>query len=173
MTVGDGCTSRRCRRDVDQHGSEATEPYQPGRHPSDPIPISSMSRRWPRAWPATGARDLPHEGRRQDVGNTCSSSTKTLARHRSSWIPTTAHLFAGMWEIVYTPGCAKAVAQAADFLSRDRRRQPGRSLQGNGLPRLPVGKVELCMTPADSRRIYALLETGDGVPWKGSADGKR
>ena len=40
-------------------------------------------------------------------------------------------------------------------------------LEGRGLPVLPVGKVDICMSQADSRRVYALIETGDGVPWHG------
>ena len=30
-----------------------------------------------------------------------------------------------------------------------------------------MGKTDLCLTPADSDRVYALIETGDGVPWHG------
>ncbi|NIR39486.1 MAG: sialidase, partial [Actinobacteria bacterium] len=40
-------------------------------------------------------------------------------------------------------------------------------IEGPGLPDPPIGKIGLCMTPADSDRIYALIETGDGVPWQG------
>jgi hypothetical protein len=40
-------------------------------------------------------------------------------------------------------------------------------LEGHGLPTLPVGKIDVCMSKADSRRVYALIETGDGVPWHG------
>ena len=41
-------------------------------------------------------------------------------------------------------------------------------LSGNGLPTGEIGKIALCMSRADSRRVYALIETGDGVPWEGS-----
>ena len=41
-------------------------------------------------------------------------------------------------------------------------------LEGNGLPRLDVGKVAVCMTRADSRRVYALIETADGIPYDGA-----
>jgi photosystem II stability/assembly factor-like uncharacterized protein len=76
-------------------------------------------------------------------------------------------LFAGMWEIVVnTWGRESGGAGSGIHVSRDGG-DTWRKLQGNGLPRLPVGKIDVCMTPADSRRIYALIETGDGVPWKG------
>jgi photosystem II stability/assembly factor-like uncharacterized protein len=76
-------------------------------------------------------------------------------------------LFAGMWEIVYnTWGRESGGPGSGIHVSRDGG-DTWTKLQGNGLPRLPVGKIDVCMTPADSRRIYALIETGDGVPWKG------
>ena len=67
-----------------------------------------------------------------------------------------------------TPGAAGGGRCVRWDLYKPRRgghlAQAGR---GHGLPRLPVGKIGLCMSPADSYRIYALIETGDGVPWKG------
>jgi photosystem II stability/assembly factor-like uncharacterized protein len=76
-------------------------------------------------------------------------------------------LFAGMWEIVYnTWGRESGGPGSGIHVSRDGG-DTWTKLVGNGLPRLPVGKIDVCMTPADSRRVYALIETGDGVPWKG------
>ncbi|MBT5696171.1 MAG: sialidase, partial [Gemmatimonadales bacterium] len=40
-------------------------------------------------------------------------------------------------------------------------------LEGSELPTKPVGKIGVCTSPDDSRRIYALIETGDGVPIHG------
>ncbi|MBX9928820.1 MAG: hypothetical protein K2X99_07895, partial [Gemmatimonadaceae bacterium] len=37
-------------------------------------------------------------------------------------------------------------------------------LTGNGLPTKPVGKIGLALSKANSDRVYALIETGDGVP---------
>lgn len=36
-----------------------------------------------------------------------------------------------------------------------------------GLPKLPIGKIALAMTPAQKGRVYAQIETGDGVPLDG------
>jgi len=44
----------------------------------------------------------------------------------------------------------------------------GTRLEGNGLPRLDVGKVAVCMTKEDSRRVYALIATADGIPYDGA-----
>ena len=38
-------------------------------------------------------------------------------------------------------------------------------LKNNGLPTKPVGKIALAMTPAAPDRVYALIETGDGIPY--------
>ena len=42
-------------------------------------------------------------------------------------------------------------------------------LKENGLPKGPVGKIALAMSPASPGRVYALIETGDGLE---SMDGK-
>ncbi len=76
-------------------------------------------------------------------------------------------LFAGMWHIAFnTWGRESGGEGGGIYMTRDGG-DTWTKLEGNGLPRLPVGKIGLCMTPADSDRIYALIETGDGVPWKG------
>ncbi len=76
-------------------------------------------------------------------------------------------LFAGTWQIdIKTWGRESGGPGSGLFVSRDGGSSWTR-LEGHGLPRLPVGKVALCTTPADPDRIYALIETGDGVPWHG------
>lgn len=76
-------------------------------------------------------------------------------------------LFAGMWQLqIRTWGRESGGPGSGLYVSRDGGDHWAR-LEGNGLPRLPVGKIGLCATPADSSRIYALIETGDGVPWHG------
>ena len=76
-------------------------------------------------------------------------------------------LFAGMWSvIVNTWGRESGGPGSGIFMSRDGGDTWTR-LEGRGLPMLPVGKIDVCMSGADSRRVYALIETGDGVPWHG------
>ena len=76
-------------------------------------------------------------------------------------------LFAGTWQVVVnTWGRESGGPGSGLFMSRDGGDTWTR-LEGNGLPTLPVGKIDVCMTPADSNRIYALIETGDGPPWHG------
>ena len=40
-------------------------------------------------------------------------------------------------------------------------------LEGNGLPGGTLGKIAVCMSAGDSDRVYALIETSDGVPMEG------
>jgi len=76
-------------------------------------------------------------------------------------------LFAGMWPVeIHTWSRESGGPGGGIYTSRDGG-DSWTKLEGNGLPRLPVGKVDICLTPADSERVYALIETGDGVPWKG------
>jgi photosystem II stability/assembly factor-like uncharacterized protein len=76
-------------------------------------------------------------------------------------------LFAGLWTVVFnTWGRESGGPGSGIYMSRDGG-DSWTKLEGRGLPTLPVGKVDICMSKADSRRVYALIETGDGVPWKG------
>ena len=76
-------------------------------------------------------------------------------------------LFAGMWTVtVHTWGRESGGEGSGIYMSRDGG-DTWAKLEGNGLPILPVGKTDLCLTPADPDRVYALIETGDGVPWHG------
>ena len=76
-------------------------------------------------------------------------------------------LFAGTWQIaIRTWTRTSGGPGSAIHVSRDGGTTWTR-LSGNGLPTREIGKIALCMSRADSRRVYALIETGDGVPWEG------
>ncbi len=82
-------------------------------------------------------------------------------------------LFAGMWQLeIHTWGRTSGGPGSGLFVSRDggdsweRLSGPDNEI---GLPRLPVGKVAVAVSPSNPDRIYALLETGDGIPWEGRA----
>ncbi len=84
-------------------------------------------------------------------------------------------LIAGMWQVhlkTWTresggPGSGLHLSKdGGDTWTRLEAKGLPRS-EGKGLPQKPVGKIAVCMTPEDSDRIYALIETGDGVPWHG------
>jgi len=73
-------------------------------------------------------------------------------------------LFAAMWQIViHTWGRESGGSGSGIYMSRDGG-ATWKRLTGNGLPAKPFGKVGLAIAPSNSSRIYALIETGDGVP---------
>jgi photosystem II stability/assembly factor-like uncharacterized protein len=76
-------------------------------------------------------------------------------------------LFAGTWQLViHTWGRESGGPGSGIYLSKDGG-TTWKKLTGNGLPTKPFGKVGLAIAPSNSSRIYALIETGDGVPWHG------
>ncbi|MDP7293844.1 MAG: hypothetical protein QGG24_00855 [Vicinamibacterales bacterium] len=76
-------------------------------------------------------------------------------------------LYAGMWTVTFnTWGRRSGGPGSGLYMSRDAG-DTWTKLEGNGLPTRTIGKVDVCLTPADSNRVYALIETGDGVPLNG------
>src|SRR5260221_607011 len=72
-------------------------------------------------------------------------------------------LFAGMWQLsLKTWNRTSGGPGSGIHVSKDGG-ETWTKLKGNGLPEQPVGKIALSMTQADTDRIYALIETGDGV----------
>ncbi len=68
-------------------------------------------------------------------------------------------LFAGMWQmIIWTWGRESGGPGSGLYKSTDGG-ATWKHLTENGLPEPPLGKIALAMTPRDSNRIYALIET--------------
>ena len=76
-------------------------------------------------------------------------------------------LFAGMWQLeIHTWGRTSGGPGSGLFMSRDGGATWAR-LTGHGLPGSPLGKIVVAVARSNSNRVYALIETGDGVPWNG------
>ncbi len=76
-------------------------------------------------------------------------------------------LFAGMWTVeMHHWGRMSGGPGSGIYASRDGG-DTWTKLTEHGLPDPPLGKTTLCMTPVDSRVVYAMIETGDGVPIDG------
>jgi photosystem II stability/assembly factor-like uncharacterized protein len=76
-------------------------------------------------------------------------------------------LFAGTWQLeIHTWGRTSGGPGGGLHVSRDGG-VTWRRLTGNGLPTKPVGKVAVAIAPSNSQRVYAMFETGDGIPWNG------
>ncbi len=78
-------------------------------------------------------------------------------------------LFAGMWQIeIHTWGRTSGGPGSGLYSSRDGG-VTWKKLTGRGLPAKPVGKVAVAISHSNPNRVYALIETGDGVAWEGKA----
>lgn len=76
-------------------------------------------------------------------------------------------LFAGMWQMeIHTWGRSSGGPGSGLFKSTDGG-VTWKRLEGHGLPHSPVGRIAVRVAQRDSNRVYAMMETGDGVPWDG------
>jgi photosystem II stability/assembly factor-like uncharacterized protein len=80
-------------------------------------------------------------------------------------------LFAGMWQVeMHTWAMFSGGPGSGLYVSRDGGATWSR-IQSSGLPRSPLGKIDVAVAPGDSRRVYALIQTSDqGSLWR-SDDG--
>src|SRR5438132_1171637 len=73
-------------------------------------------------------------------------------------------LYAAFWQIeIHTWGRTSGGAGSGIWKSTDGG-ATWKRLTGNGLPAKQVGKIGLGISKANPNRVYALIETGDGVP---------
>ena len=77
--------------------------------------------------------------------------------------PNNPHIvFAGMWQIeIHTWGRNSGGPGSGLFKSTDGG-ETWKRLEEHGLPHPPVGRIAVRVAPKDSRRVYAMIETGDG-----------
>src|SRR3984893_11553788 len=73
-------------------------------------------------------------------------------------------LFAGMWQLeIHTWGRVSGGPGSGLFKSTDGG-ATWKKLTGHGLPNPPIGKVSAQVARSNPNRVYALIETGDGLP---------
>jgi photosystem II stability/assembly factor-like uncharacterized protein len=82
-------------------------------------------------------------------------------------------LFAGMWQVeMHTYGEFSGGPGSGVYVSRDGGATWTR-LTGHGLPKPPVGKIDLAIAPSDSNRVYALIQTAtQGSLWRSDDEGE-
>ncbi len=76
-------------------------------------------------------------------------------------------LFAGMWPLVIRTWGRESGGSGSGLFKSTDGGVTWKKLTGRGLPARTTGKFALTMSRANSNRIYALIETGDGVPVNG------
>ena len=82
--------------------------------------------------------------------------------------PTNSHiLFAGMWPLeIHTWGRESGGPGSGLYKSTDGG-TTWKKLAGHGLPTRTTGKIVVGISNSNPNRVYALIETGDGVPVNG------
>jgi photosystem II stability/assembly factor-like uncharacterized protein len=76
-------------------------------------------------------------------------------------------LYAATWQIeIHTWGRTSGGKGSGIWKSTDGG-TTWKRLEGNGLPTKPFGKVGLALARSNPNRVYALIETSDGVPFPG------
>ena len=82
-------------------------------------------------------------------------------------------LYAGVWEFQRRPwtftsggdqdGLYKSIDGGATWMK----------LEGHGLPAAPVGRIGVAVAPSNGNRVYALIESKDGVLWRSDDGGAK
>ncbi len=82
-------------------------------------------------------------------------------------------LFAGMWQVeMHSYAMFSGGPSSGVYVTHDGGANWTR-LEGHGLPRAPVGKIDVAPAPSNSKRVYALIQTADqGSIWRSDDGGQ-
>ncbi|MGA2264779.1 MAG: sialidase, partial [Acidobacteriota bacterium] len=82
-------------------------------------------------------------------------------------------LVAGMWQVeMHSYAMFSGGAGSGVYISRDGGSN-WRRIEGHGLPKSPVGKIDVAIAAKDSKRVYALIQTADqGSLWRSDDGGE-
>lgn len=82
-------------------------------------------------------------------------------------------LFAGMWQVeMHTWGEFSGGPGSGVYVSRDGGTKWTR-IENAGLPKEPLGKIDVAVAPTNSNRVFALIQTKDqGSVWRSDDGGK-
>ena len=76
-------------------------------------------------------------------------------------------LYAGMWQLELKTWIRVSGGPGGGLYKSTDGGETWNKLSGSELPKKPVGKIAITVTPAKPDRVFALIETGDGVPYNG------
>ncbi len=112
-----------------------------------------------------------------DAGKTWTRSLFVDANTGCSGLTLDAHdsqtLVAGMWQVEMHPWAELSGGLGSGvYISHDGGAH-WKHIEGHGLPKSPVGKIDVAIAPTDSNRIYALIETDkQGAFWRSDDGGE-
>ena len=135
-------------------GLPESRPHRPHRRPPHESRHCFCLRSGTHYRTATGARRLPHDGRRPTLG-------AGPIRRRKCWLlrpvhgsAQSAHVFAGMWQVeMHTWGEFSGGPGSGVYVSRDGGTKWTR-IEEHGLPHCPLGKIDVAVAPTNSNRVY-------------------
>ena len=112
-----------------------------------------------------------------DAGKTWTRSLFVDANTGCSGLSLDAHdpqtLFAGMWQVEMHTWAETQRRPGQRCLRLPRWRRHWKHIEGHGLPKSPVGKIDVAIAPTDSNRVYALIETDkQGSFWRSDDGGE-
>ena len=73
-------------------------------------------------------------------------------------------LYAGMWQLLIRTWGRRSGGPGSGLHKSTDGGTTWNKLSGHGLPTTTLGKIAVAIAPSDSKRIYTLIETGDGIP---------
>ena len=129
-------------------------------HPTNPnIVYACVDRARHRA--AAGARRVPHDSTAARRGSSRSSSIRTPAVPASRWIRINPDvLLAGMWQVeLHTWAMFSGGPGSGVYLTLDGGKTWTKAT--TGMPRSPVGKIDVAIAPSNPQRMYALIQTAN------------
>jgi photosystem II stability/assembly factor-like uncharacterized protein len=112
-----------------------------------------------------------------DAGKTWTRSLFVDTNTGCSGLTLDAHdsqtLVAGMWQVEMHPWAELSGGPGSGvYVSHDGGAH-WKHIEGHGLPKSPVGKIDVAIAPTDSNRIYALIETDkQGAFWRSDDGGE-
>lgn len=78
-------------------------------------------------------------------------------------------LYAGAWQIALRTWNRTSGGPGSGIYKSTDGGETWSKLTGSGLPRGPVGRISVATTKADPNKVYAIIETGDGIESIGGA----
>jgi photosystem II stability/assembly factor-like uncharacterized protein len=81
-------------------------------------------------------------------------------------------LFAGMWKFQRRPWTFVSGGQEDGLYKSTDGGETWTKLEGRGLPPAPTGRIGVAVAPSDGNRVYAVIESPQGILWRSDDGGE-